>query len=321
MRLAMIGSGWISKFHLEAFDRLGRTRLVGVASAHLEHASAVAGPRGAQAYDDIERMLDDLRPEIVLIAVPPWRSVQTCQMVVDRSIPFLVEKPLAAEPSDALAGMVRTIADRGLVAAVGYQLRGLEQLPDVRSRLDANPAILITARWQDDTPGPAWWRRASHGGGQVVEQATHLFDLARYLLGEAEVVDAVSTRSDPVVPEGADVMDATVSILRFDTGAIGSFANTRRQAPPTVDVSFSCDGPRITIRRLGGPPGDWEVLIEDGDSTWTLPAGRDPYERQAEAFLNAVDSDDPAAVLCTYEDALRTDRLTRAVVAATGRPG
>ena len=29
------------------------------------------------------------------------------------------------------------------------------------------------------TPGPAWWSRAEQGGGQVIEQATHLYDLAR----------------------------------------------------------------------------------------------------------------------------------------------
>ena len=48
---------------------------------------------------------------------------------------------------------------------------------------------------------------------------------------------------------------------------------------------------------------------------------RDPYELQAAAFLDAVEADDPSAVLSTYADALQTDRLTRAVVAATGRPG
>jgi hypothetical protein len=52
-----------------------------------------------------------------------------------------------------------------------------------------------------------------------------------------------------------------------------------------------------------------------------MPPGRDPYEVQAEAFLDAVDAGDPGRVLSSYADALATDRLTRAVVAATGRGG
>ena len=45
------------------------------------------------------------------------------------------------------------------------------------------------------------------------------------------------------------------------------------------------------------------------------------YEVQAEAFLDAVEARDPSRVLSSYPDALRTDRLTRAVVAATGVAG
>jgi hypothetical protein len=61
---------------------------------------------------------------------------------------------------------------------------------------------------------------------------------------------------------------------------------------------------------------------------WTLTVNgaaventRNAYEVQAEAFLDAVESGDPSQVLSSYADALKTDRLTRAVVAATGRPG
>lgn len=44
-------------------------------------------------------------------------------------------------------------------------------------------------------------------------------------------------------------------------------------------------------------------------------------ETQAAVFLDAVQAGDPSRVLSTYADALKTDRLTRAVVAATGAPG
>ena len=52
-----------------------------------------------------------------------------------------------------------------------------------------------------------------------------------------------------------------------------------------------------------------------------ISAECDPYEKQAASFLDAVEWADPGGVLSSYEDALGTDRLTRAVVAATGAPG
>jgi predicted dehydrogenase len=67
--------------------------------------------------------------------------------------------------------------------------------------------------------------------------------------------------------------------------------------------------------------GSFEVSFADGRSVRTVPPGRDAYEVQAEAFLDAIESGDPGRVFSSYADALKTDRLTRAVVAATGRPG
>ena len=207
------------------------------------------------------------------------------------------------------------------MVAVGYHLRSLERLPEVRARLAANPARLVTARWNDSTPPPAWWRREVDGGGQVIEQATHLYDLARLLAGEAEVVGAASLHESPATPPGANVADASAAVLRFAGGAVGTFANTRRQASPVIDISFSSDGQVTTIRKAGSDPGAWEIELRDGSEVTVLPPGRDPYEIQAETFLDAVVAGDPSAVASTYADALLTDRLTRAVVEATHAPG
>src|SRR5664279_1646807 len=98
LRLVLIGAGWISGYHLAALDRLGRTRLVGVASGSLASAGSTAEPRGAAAYvsTDLERMLDEQRPEIAFVAVPPWAAIGTLEPLVERGIPFLTEQPLAS---------------------------------------------------------------------------------------------------------------------------------------------------------------------------------------------------------------------------------
>ena len=172
---------------------------------------------------------------------------------------------------------------------------------------------------------PAWWRREETGGGQVVEQATHFYDLARLLVGEATVVGAASTQESPFVPESSpdsvELVDATAAVLRFESGAIGSFANTRRLASDVIEVELASSDLLITIRKLREAQTTWEVVLNDGGSVRTVPPGRDPYEVQAEAFLGAVEASDPTRVLSSYADALKTDRLTRAVVAATGRGG
>ncbi len=322
-RLVLVGAGWISGHHLAALDRLDRTDLVGVAAGRLETAEAVAGPRAAAAYAgaDLERMLDEQRPSIALVAVPPAMAVTTLEPLVERGIPFLTEKPLAATDGAGPARIAVAVAERGLVAAVGYHLRGLEALTEVRALLAANPAHAFSARWFCPTPPPAWWRAEATGGGQVIEQVTHFYDLARLLVGEATVVGAASTQQVPFVPAGVDLVDATSAVLRFESGAVGSFANSRRLASSVVEVELACAGLLITIRKLEPLQTSWQVSFDDGQAVRVVPPGRDPYEVQAEAFLDAVEAGDPSLVLSTYGDALKTDRLTRAVVAATGRPG
>ena len=318
-RLAYIGAGWITPKHLDGLDRLGRTELVGVASARLESAHAMAAPRGARAFDDIERLLDAGHPDIAYVAVPPVAAVAICERLVERGIPFLTEKPLAATDDDGPERLAAAIARSGLVVAVGYHLRALEAIPEVRRRLAVAPPQLVRASWLGETPGPLWWRTEVTGGGQVVEQATHFYDLARHLVGgEAMVVGAASIRADPSAPEGADVVDATAAILRFDSGAVGSFDTSRRLPTGVIGIELASVGLLTTIR--SGADG-WTTTFVDGDGLTTLDPGRDPYERQAEVFLDAVEAGDPHAVLCTYADALRSFRLTRAVVAATGRSG
>jgi myo-inositol 2-dehydrogenase/D-chiro-inositol 1-dehydrogenase len=322
-RLVLVGAGWISGYHLAALDRLGRTELVGVASGRPESAQKTAGPRGAAAYAtaDLERMLDEQRPAIAVVAVPPAMAAATLEPLIERGIPFLTEKPLAATDAAGPARIAAAIAERGLVAAVGYHLRGLDALAEVRTTLAANPAHLFSARWFCPTPPPAWWRNEATGGGQVIEQVTHFYDLARLLMGEATVVAAASTQSVPFVPEDVDLVDATTAVLRFESGALGSFVNSRRLASSVVEVELACADLLITIRKLEPLQTTWEVTFDDGRAVRTVPPGRDPYEVQAEAFLDAVEAGDPSRVLSTYGDALRTDWLTRSVVAATGRAG
>jgi myo-inositol 2-dehydrogenase / D-chiro-inositol 1-dehydrogenase len=321
LRLVMIGAGWIVPFHLAALDRLGRTAVVGVASANVARAATIAEPRGAAASDDPLALVDELRPDAVYLCVPPFRAVALGEALVERAIPFLTEKPLSATDAAGPVRLAAAIERRGLVVAVGYHLRGIEALAPVRERLAANPARLVAGRWIGSTPGPAWWRRVDEGGGQVVEQATHLFDLSRLLAGEAAVAAATSVREWPAVPADADVADATAAILLYETGAVGSFVTGRRASDATVDLDLVSDGARTTIRRAVDAPGGWEIDLVDGETRRTIPAGRDPYEVQAERFLDAVVAGDPSLVLSSYGDALRTDRLTRAVVAATGQPG
>ena len=322
VRLGLVGGGWISRYHLEALERLGRTKLVGVVSRTAETGDAVTSRWGGTRYDDLDTMLAKAKPEVVYVAVPPYRAVAIGERLVEAGIPFLTEKPLAASDAAGPARLAAAIERAGLVVGVGYHLRALDILTEVREWLDGSAPQLVVARWLDATPGPMWWSRAEQGGGQVIEQATHLYDLARYLVGEATVVGAASTIDVLISRRGSNVVDSTAAVLRFASGGIGSFANTRRLASATIEIEFVSEGFITTLtKRPERGQGDWHAEYDDGTAIRSIRTGTDPYERQASAFLDAVKANDASRLLSSYADALKTDRLTRAVVAATGAGG
>ncbi len=321
IRLGQVGAGWIAGVHLAALERLGRTELVGVTSRTLVGAATATERWGGRPFDDLDRMLDATRPDAAYVCVPPYQAVAIGERLVERGVPFLTEKPLAADDPDGPARLAAAIERAGLVVAVGYHLRALDFITELRARLDDRPPRLVVARWLAETPPPAWWSRVDEGGGQVVEQATHLYDLARFLVGEAEVVGAASVRRVGRGSGDRGVADAAAVVLRFETGAVGSFASAHRLEAASIQVVFASDGLLTTVAKGPRNQGDWQVAYADDHEVVSRQSAGDPYERQAAAFLDAVESGDAHLALSTYSDALRTDQLTRSVVAATAAPG
>jgi predicted dehydrogenase len=136
------------------------------------------------------------------------------------------------------------------------------------------------------------------------------------------VVAASSSRSPRVDLPDSDVDDVAAALLRFRSGAVGTFANASVLPSNQIELDLVSDGRRTIVRmHPGAPHPRWTLTLDDGAGEATVETRRDPYEIQAEAFLDAVVQGDPGHVLSSYEDALLTDRLVRAVVAATGSRG
>jgi len=84
------------------------------------------------------------------------------------------------------------------------------------------------------TPGifvpPAWFWRRDLGGGAVIENAGHIIDYVRWLMGDVKkVIAEVDTlrfkESWPPYFEDPDVEDVATLILRHESGAISTVGN------------------------------------------------------------------------------------------------
>lgn len=308
LRVAMIGSGGIAARHLDVLASMDDVEIVGHVARTRESSARAADRWGGRSFESLDALLDAVELDAAFVTVPPDAHDEIDERLIDAGVPYLVEKPLSANRATAVR-IGAAIAERRLLVAVGYQWRAFDTLPEVREVLARHPVRFVSGAWHGSLPAPAWWRRRSGSGGQMVEQATHLFDLARHLVGEARVVSASDGRFGR--PEAPDVAGVSAATLRFDGGALGVFAASNvLEVNAFVHLRLICDGVAVTITREG-------VAIDDGRERREVRLLEDPFERQARAFLGAVRRGDPDGPLCTYADALRTHHLTFDVLDAS----
>jgi predicted dehydrogenase len=295
--------------HIRVLAGFDDVRVVGIAARNAEAGRRMAEQSGARHYPDYRAMLDKAELDAVYVCLPPYTAVEPALAVVDHGIPLFAEKPLGVDEAGPQR-IAKALAAGNLVSAVGYQWRYLEVADRASDLLAAHPAQLVIGSWLGDTPGAPWWIHREQSGGQIVEQATHIFDLARLLIGEMEPVAATGRRVPRAAYPESDILDVTETSVRFASGAIGSFTTTSLlPGPHHVGLETVSDGMAMTLQVL-----DHRLVVRRGGETMTLaPASTfdTPYRLANRAFIDAVQGKSNR-IRSTYADALLTHHLTLA---------
>lgn len=315
VKVAFVGAGGHATKHAGVLRETKDVELVGVWGRTADRATAFARRFDTRAFDTLERMLDEARPDAVYVCVTPGGHGAIERALVERNIHFFVEKPLALD-WDTAAAIGADVARAGLVTAVGYQWRYFDALDHAQEALRRRAVGLVYGHWLTVTPAPSWWAEEAQSGGQMLEQATHMVDLARMLAGEIDEVYAATARVERSVPRRGDVADASAATVRFASGAVGTFQATHLlPASYRVGLHLFCDGAAIEITATS-------VSIDVGRQRVEHRHAGDATARQDKAFVDAVARGDAAAVRSTYADALKTHRVTTRIVesARLGKP-
>jgi myo-inositol 2-dehydrogenase/D-chiro-inositol 1-dehydrogenase len=319
VRVGVVGTGGVAQRHLGVLRSIPDLEVVGHVSHTPARAAAQAVQWGGQPFTTVLELLDRQRPDAVWVCVTPDGHGLTERELIQRGIPFFVEKPLSVDLATA-EHVASWLAPAGPVVAVGYKLRALDTLDHARERLAEHPARRLHALWHDALPPPAWWRHAAQSGGQVAEQATHVLDLARHLVGEAEVIAALGGQWPRVDAPDSDVPDVSSALLQFQTsqGPIPGLlsATSLLRGHQATELQLVCEGRVVRLSERA-------LVVETGRETDELLTTVDPFLVEDLAFLAAVRTTDPGRVLCSYADALETQRLAcrvRDALAAAARP-
>ncbi|MDO9418496.1 glycosyltransferase [Pararhizobium sp.] len=304
-RIGFIGVGGIAHRHLDILAGFDDVELAAFADPDFARAEQSASRFGAKAFDSHRTMLDGAKLDAVYVCIPPFAHGEAERDLIARGIPFFVEKPITLDIglAEELAAAIETAQ---LVTAVGYHWRYLDTVEEARQLLSGNPAQLLSGYWLDQTPPPHWWWKNNRSGGQMVEQTTHIIDLARYLIGEVTDVYGRTGFKDRVEFPGLDVPAVTTANLTFQSGVIANISSTCLLGwNHKVGLNIFAD--RLAIELT-----DHDIMVDVGAGRPVRQANGDPVWREDRDFVDAVRGGDNH-IRCSYADALATHRVALAV--------
>ena len=232
LRVGLVGLGMMGRNHLRVVSTHPDTILAAVADLDPVALEAATAQTGAIGFADPLTMIREADIEAVVIAAPTTAHVPLALAAIERGLPVLVEKPLAATHAEALE-----IVAAGRAANVPVQVGHVERY---------NPAVLrlgelLRAGWLTKIyaitsrragPFPARIRDV----GVTVDLGTHDADMLSWIAGERPV----RAYAELAQRKHATHEDLLFGLLHFPSGATGM-----------LDVNWLTPAKRRSLAVLG----------------------------------------------------------------------
>jgi len=211
LRTAVIGVGYLGRFHAQKYAQLPGSQLVGVVDANFETAGRVAAELKVTAFNNYTELLD--RVDAVSIAVPTPLHFEVARAFLERGVHVLVEKPITTTVEDAQA-LIDLAKRKRCVLQVGH-------LERFNPTIVAATKILKTARFVESHRLAAFKVRGTDVS-VVLDLMIHDIDLIQELVG-APIV-SIDAAGSAVFSGDLDIANARI---RFANGCVANTTASR----------------------------------------------------------------------------------------------
>ncbi len=268
LRTAILGCGGFANRHAGNISAMPeRLELAAFCDINPDHARAFANKyaQGAKIYTDFHPMLDEVKPDLLVICLPPFGHSDEVEAAASRGIHVLIEKPIALASEQAWK-MVEVAEAAKIKTQVGFMFRFGAAVTELKSLIESGKAGevgLMSARYFCNALHADWWRRRDKSGGQLVEQIIHMVDLMRYLMGDAQTVYSLQNNLFHREIPDYTVEDVSGTVMGFKNGGIGviyasngaipgKWINDYRIVARNLTAEF-VDANHATFTYTGGP--------------------------------------------------------------------
>ena len=310
LNIGFIGVGGVAQPHLNNLTAMEGVKISAVCDTFADRAKEVGQKFDAAVYTDYKKMLADETLDGCYVCLIPGVHGETELDLVKARVPFYIEKPVHLE-LDACQRVLDELEKSPIINSVGYHWRYAAGSQAARKFLQGKKVSFVDGYWYGGFVGAPWWRQMELSGGQLVEQATHIVDLARYLGGEVKTVYAAASTGAMTEIENYDITDTSVIAMKFDSGAVGSVISGC--------IAEKNGGNKVDLTLKGR---DWQVWTDSDKAKWESEDGKDeiagnqPWSDQLgngdNAFVKAIRSGNQSDVLADYRSGAQTLAITLA---------
>ncbi len=316
IRAAVIGVGYLGRFHAQKYAQAEGCELVAVADSRPEACEPLAAELKTRAVTDYRSLLGKV--DAVSIATPTPAHFAIARDFLEAGAHVLVEKPITDTPAEARE-LIALAARRERVLQVGH----LERF---------NSAILAAVPYLKspnfvECNRMAPYRERGTDVNVVLDLMIHDIDIVQTIVGAPiAAIDAVGT---PVFSEEIDIANARI---RFSNGCVANTTASRvsvkterklRIFEDDAYLSLDLQQKILTVirkRAAADGPGPLPVTIEEQ----SLEPG-DALKAEIDSFLECARSGRSPVVsgeagLTALETAIRiTEQVNRSLAERTAR--
>jgi myo-inositol 2-dehydrogenase / D-chiro-inositol 1-dehydrogenase len=309
INIGIIGCGFIGGVHARNLASDPRVKLAGVADVALPRAEELARTAGCRAFSSAADLMG-AGLDAVYVTTPNTLHTEAVLAALEAGLHVFSEKPMATTFAEAQQIRAATQKAKGIYQ-VGHNRRFAPVYTFCRDRI-AEGFTVTSAHMKmnrGELKNPPWTSDTAVTGGFLYETPVHLFDVARYLIGE--VVEVECRANSRVYPE----MDNFSVLLAFAGGQFAALSTCAHTSWAFPFEQVELYGPHTQIvtqemEKVSYSPGLGQDIITHDYFQMPMPQ-KWGYAEEDQRFIDSIIEHKPALV--TAEDGYRTVELIEAV--------
>lgn len=251
LKVAVLGAGNMGKCHAGNLIKLG-IEITAVCDMN-ENARKTFKEslklESVAEYSKIDDMIENSPFDMLYICLPPFAQQGQFQKAAKAGKHIFIEKPIALTTEEGRK-MVQAAKDADVITQVGFHMRRGAAVIKLKELIDNSVVgrpVLFNGQYECNALHTPWWRDVNLSGGQIFEQAIHIYDICRYLMGEPVVVTGMMGNLCHSHTPNYTVEDVSASSAYFDNGVISVISATNCAIPGLWKEKFTAVFEKVTV--------------------------------------------------------------------------